>query len=67
MSEKARQLWLVQGDHSTKYFHAMVNKRRIQNRINQIRDPSGRWIENYSQIEHMAKAYFTNVFSRGGR
>lgn len=42
----------------------MVNKRRIQNRITQIRDASGKWIDDYSQIEQMAKDYFANIYSR---
>lgn len=46
-AQKARQLWLIQGDRNTKYFHVVVNKRRIHNRITQIRGSNGAWIEDY--------------------
>lgn len=32
-AQKARQLWLVSGDQNTSYFHTVVKKRRIVNRI----------------------------------
>ncbi|KAF7821714.1 reverse transcriptase [Senna tora] len=59
-AQKARQLWLVQGDRNTRYFHTVVRKRRISNRIFRIKDSSGQWSQSYEQL---ALDYYNKVYN----
>lgn len=63
-AQKSRQMWLLQGDRNTAYFHNVVRKRRAhQNKIRRIKDSSDRWVEDYQCIERIALSYFENIFS----
>lgn len=44
-AQKSRQMWMLQGDRNTTYFHNVVRKRRAQNKIYKICSPDGVWIE----------------------
>lgn len=63
MAQRAHQLWLVHGDRNTRYFHTVVKRRRINNRITKIKDEQGRWVLDYSEIESLVVRYFQNVFT----
>lgn len=39
--QNSQELWLQEGDHDTKYFHASAKMRRENNLIILIKDPSG--------------------------
>ncbi|KAF7801724.1 reverse transcriptase [Senna tora] len=62
-AQKARQLWLVEGDRNTKYFHAIVKKRRMINHFTRIRDSEGEWTQDYSHMERLAVQYFCDVYN----
>lgn len=62
-AQRVHQFWLVEGDCSTKYFHAIVKRRRINNKITKIQDLNGNWLENYSEIEKCATNYFQHVYT----
>lgn len=62
-AQLARQLWLVHGDRNTKYFHAVVKRRRINNCITKIQDLNGNWITNYNDLETIAVDYFKEVYT----
>ncbi|KAF7826534.1 uncharacterized protein G2W53_017698 [Senna tora] len=62
-AQKARQLWLVQGDRNTKYFHTVVRKRRVHNHFTRLKKPDGKWTKDYTEMEPMALQYFKNVYA----
>ncbi|KAF7815045.1 ribonuclease H [Senna tora] len=62
-AQKARQLWLVQGDRNTKYFHAVVKKRRVHNQFTRIKKSIGEWSSDYAEMEGLALDYFKNVYT----
>ncbi|KAF7822054.1 reverse transcriptase [Senna tora] len=62
-AQKARQLWLVEGDRNTKYFYAIVKKRRMINQFTRIRNLEGEWTQDYSQMEMLAVQYFRDVYN----
>ncbi|KAF7841821.1 reverse transcriptase [Senna tora] len=62
-AQKSRQMWLLQGDRNTKYFHTLVKKRRINNRISRIKLDSGEWTQSYSAMEGTVLDYFSHVYS----
>ncbi|KAF7835872.1 ribonuclease H [Senna tora] len=62
-AQKARQMWLINGDRNTSYFHKIVKKRRSQNHISALLNDQGDWVSDYDQIEEMGINYFSNIFS----
>ncbi|XP_060969581.1 uncharacterized protein LOC133036837 [Cannabis sativa] len=46
--QRSKQLWLKEGDHNSKYFHAAAKTRKRNNQINNLRDDSGSivWWDN---------------------
>ncbi|KAF7824017.1 Pyruvate carboxyltransferase [Senna tora] len=64
-AQKSHQMCLVQGDRNTKYFHTLVKKRRVKNRISRIKLDSGEWSQSYSEMESVVVDYFSNVFFDG--
>jgi hypothetical protein len=44
--QRARVLWLNEGDINTKFFHRKANWRQAKNKINKIRDTSGNWTDD---------------------
>lgn len=45
-AQRAHQLWLVSGDRNTKYFHIVVQKRRLSKKITKLLSENGEWIDN---------------------
>lgn len=62
-AQRAHQLWLVNGDKNTRYFHALVSHIRSRNRITHIKDSQGNWIEDYQTIKYHAVSYFSTLYS----
>ncbi|KAF7811454.1 reverse transcriptase [Senna tora] len=62
-AQKAWQMWLINGDHNTSYFHKIVKKRCSQNHISALLNDQGDWVSDYEQIEAMGINYFSNIFS----
>ena len=63
-AQKARKDWIQKGDRNTKYFHALVKQRRINNRVVRIRQDLRQWLEEDESIrthirEHFEKLYQT--------
>lgn len=61
-AQKSQQLWLLQGDHNSKYFHASVNSRRIKQRVLRLKDENGDWTSDYEDLERLALAHFAAVY-----
>ncbi|XP_048496313.1 uncharacterized protein LOC125495593 [Beta vulgaris subsp. vulgaris] len=45
LSQKAKITW-IEGDDNTRMFHQSIKQRRIQNRINAIKNARGEWVES---------------------
>ena len=52
-AQKVRTNWILHGDRNTKYFQTVVRKRRLKNRIIQIKDEKGILTENLEEIENI--------------
>lgn len=61
-AQRAHQLWLVFGDRNTKYFHAVVRKRRVSNCITKLQDDDGNWIDKQEDLEKFILSYYKHVF-----
>ncbi|KAF7842619.1 BRASSINOSTEROID INSENSITIVE 1-associated receptor kinase 1 [Senna tora] len=62
-AQRAQQMWLINGDRNTKYFHTVVNSRRNKSRILMIQNESGDWITNSHHIRQSAVKFYSDVFS----
>ncbi|KAF7832322.1 uncharacterized protein G2W53_014655 [Senna tora] len=61
-AQRAKQLWLQQGDSNSRYFHAVVNMRRKHNRISGIMNSNGTWTTNQEEIKNLSTQYFQSLF-----
>ena len=61
--QKSRELWLKEGDRSTKFFHMSTIIRRRRNHIDAIKSEDGQWITNPNQIRKLFFNSFKNLFS----
>lgn len=57
-AQKAWSTWIIKGDRNTNYFQTIARNRRLQNRIIQIKEEDGSWLENMEEI----KKGFTNFY-----
>ncbi|XP_027062868.1 uncharacterized protein [Coffea arabica] len=60
---KAKLQWLSNGDRNSKFFHAVVTKRRHKAVIHRIRSRSGEWLEAEVEIAKEVVSYFQELFS----
>ncbi|XP_059070959.1 uncharacterized protein LOC131862033 [Cryptomeria japonica] len=61
--DKARELWIGEGDMNTKFFHASVKTRRAKNQINEILLEDGSWLKDRDSIGSAAEAYFKKILN----
>ena len=61
--QKSRELWLKEGDKSTKFFHLPTIIRRQQNNIDAIRSEKGDWITDKGLIRQHFLDYFRHHFT----
>lgn len=56
------------GDANTRYFHAVVNKRRRKNMIRQLQDGSRNWVRDKWGLVNLMVGYFSSLIlaRRGG-
>ena len=54
--------WHTCGDRNTKFYHALIKQRRIQNRIIGLYNEDGNWVNSESEVEGVAVKYFTDLF-----
>lgn len=47
---RSRLQWLKGGDKNSKYFHATTIQRRARNRVSQLRDGNGVWVEEEGEL-----------------
>ncbi|XP_062119711.1 uncharacterized protein LOC133834174 [Humulus lupulus] len=51
LAQKAKVVWMVNGDENTHIFHASLKARRIQNRILSIKTETGVWVDSPTDIK----------------
>ncbi|XP_057838890.1 uncharacterized protein LOC131048833 [Cryptomeria japonica] len=59
--DKSRELWIVDGDLNTKFFHASSKSRRIKNKICVVKDVNGVVKQAPGDIEQMALRHFMKI------
>lgn len=60
---KSRVEWLRSGDKNTAFFHAQVNQRRSNNKIQGLYNESGDWVCTEDGIQKVVLDYFTDIFT----
>lgn len=61
--QKSREKWISEGDRNTKYFHTSTIIRRRKNRIEMLKNNDGVWISDPKELEDLAVAYYTRLYS----
>jgi len=61
--QKARQNWIKQGDHNTKFFHSAVKWRRARNQLHGIID-NNKWCDDKEEAKDKVRKYFEERFAR---
>ena len=61
--QKSRELWLKEGDKSTKFFHLSTIVRRRRNNIDAIRSEEEEWITDKGLIRHHFLDNFRHLFT----
>ncbi|KAH9802749.1 reverse transcriptase domain-containing protein [Citrus sinensis] len=61
--QRAKSIWLKEGDMNSRYFHAMASARKKQNTIEKLRNAQGQWCTTPEDISEIIHKYFTHIFS----
>ena len=61
-SQKARINWLQKGDKNTKYFHAVVKRRRKKNKIGNLQREDRSWTIDDKEIAEEIARYYKQLF-----
>ncbi|KAK9901868.1 hypothetical protein M0R45_001892 [Rubus argutus] len=63
--QRAKVIWLTNGDRNTKYFHRKAPNRRAKNMIKGLFDSDGVWQDSDIGLENIVLNYFDNMFRAG--
>uniref|UniRef100_A0A803QN19 Reverse transcriptase domain-containing protein n=1 Tax=Cannabis sativa TaxID=3483 RepID=A0A803QN19_CANSA len=66
LKQRSKQFWLNSGDKNSKYFHSVASSRKRNNRITQLQDQGGRWVNWESGLQDVIKGYFQDLFHSSG-
>lgn len=61
--QRAKVKWLVEGDKSTKFFHAVATVKRKRSKIFGIKDMNGNWVSEQTEIAAAGVDFFKAQFS----
>ena len=61
--QRAKILWLKDGDKNTKFFHSKASQRRRRNYIIRLLDAGGNWCINQQQINETIVNFYTDLFT----
>ncbi|OMO77046.1 hypothetical protein COLO4_25383 [Corchorus olitorius] len=61
--QRAKMLWLKEGDRNTAFFHSFASQRKRDNRIARIKDENGNLKVNPGELENIFIGYFEKLFS----
>jgi len=64
--QRAKQLWLKEGDTNSSFFHNAVKRRRQTNNIAGLKDENGTWIERGTGLDTLVTSHFSSLFKSSG-
>ena len=64
--QRAKSIWLKEGDMNSKYFHTMASVRKKKNEMRKLRNIQGQWCTTPTDINEVIVDYFTRIFSSEG-
>ena len=62
-SKKARLQWLRKEDKNSKYFHVVVNGKRMANRTNQLKKGDESGTKSEKEVAHEIAKYYRQLFT----
>lgn len=62
----ARLNWLKFGDRNTAFFHNSASQRQRNNRIHKLQNYVGGEVENWHELQAVARSYFIDLFRARG-
>ena len=63
--QRAKSLWLKEGDTNTRYCLASASARRRQNSFESLRNNQGEWCSNSKEVDALIMDYFQSLFTSG--
>ena len=64
--QRAKSIWLKEGDINSRYFHIMASTRKKKNVIGKFQNTQGQWCTTPEENNEVIRGYFTNIFSSEG-
>ncbi|KAM6549548.1 hypothetical protein CsatB_021224 [Cannabis sativa] len=64
--QRAKQLWLKEGDHNSSYFHKMASSRKRHNQIQKLKNDNGEWVNWDNGLPTVVTNYFNGLFHASG-
>ncbi|KAK7840472.1 hypothetical protein CFP56_016657 [Quercus suber] len=64
--QRAKQMWIIDGDRSTSFFHQKASNRKQRNFIEGLTDEHGIWQTDDHSMERIILDYFSNIFHSNG-
>ncbi|OMO64558.1 hypothetical protein CCACVL1_21676 [Corchorus capsularis] len=61
--QRAKQLWIKEGDRNTSFFHKFASNRKAENSVLRIQGLDGIWKTDQEEIEGIFVAYFEKLFT----
>ena len=65
-NQRSRNMWLVDGDQNTSFFHAKASHWQQHNSILGLYNADGVWQKDDQRVEGIVVDYFTNIFESNG-
>ncbi|KAK1354013.1 hypothetical protein POM88_047269 [Heracleum sosnowskyi] len=62
--QRAKQMWLKEGDQNSQFFHRVATGRKKNNSIKGLMNKHDEWKENREDIQQIIVDYFTELFSK---
>ena len=62
--QRARAMYLREGDRNTKWFQRKATWRKKKNDITELKDSTGVWKENREEIKVMARQFFQSLYEK---
>ncbi|VFQ70814.1 unnamed protein product [Cuscuta campestris] len=62
--QQVKQQWAMEGDKDSKLFHAWIKKKRLQNHISSIKNPSGQIEEGKGNVAQVMVDYFQDLLGK---
>lgn len=60
--QRAKALWMKNGDRNTSFFHARTSARRRNNRIQGVYNSAGVWVDTQEGIELVLSNFFQDCY-----